>query len=79
METEVETMAQSMAEVLIEQGIEQGETRAKRELLLKLLQFRFETVPESVTTRITAIQDRSRLDSLFERALTVEELDEIGL
>ena len=66
-------MAQSMAEVLIEQG----ETRAKRELLLKLLQFRFETVPESVTTRITAIQDRSRLDSLFEKALTVESLDEI--
>ena len=70
---EVETMAQSMAEVLIEQG----ETRAKRELLLKLLQFRFETVPESMTTRITAIQDRSQLDSLFEKALTVENLDEI--
>ena len=70
-------MAQSMAEVLIEQGIEQGETRAKRELLLKLLQFRFETVPESVTARITAIQDRSRLDSLFENALTVGNLDEI--
>ena len=68
-------MAQSMAEVLIEQG----ETRAKRELLLKLLQFRFETIPESVTTRITAIQSRSRLDSLFEKALTVENLDEIGL
>lgn len=48
-------MAQSMAEVLIDQG----ETRAKRELLLKLLQFRFETVPELVITRITAIQDRS--------------------
>ncbi len=74
-EMEVEIMAQSMAEVLIEQG----ETRAKRELLLKLLQFRFETVPESVATRIIAIQDRSRLDSLFEKALTVEDLDEIGL
>ena len=74
---EVETMAQSMAEVLIEQGIEQGETRAKRELLLKLLQFRFETVPESVVTRITSIGSLSQLDLLFEKALTVESLDEI--
>ena len=41
-----------MTEHLIErgkaQGIEQGETQAKQEALLKLLQFRFDSVPESV-------------------------------
>ena len=63
----------------IEQGIEQGETRAKHEAILKLLQFRFQTVPESVAARITAIQNRSRLDSLFEKALTAESLDEIDV
>ena len=86
---EVETMAQSMAEVLIEQGIEQGiergieqgieqgETRAKHEAILKLIQFRFNTVPESVAARVTSIQNRSRLDSLFEKVLVTESLDEI--
>ncbi len=74
---EVETMAQSMAEVLIEQGIEQGETRAKHEAILKLVQFRFDSIPESVATRITSIQSRPRLDSLFEQVLTAENLDEI--
>ena len=78
---EVETMAQSMADVLIEQsmarGIEQGETRAKHEAILKLIQFRFNTVPESVATRVTSIQNRSRLDSLFEQVLVAGSLDEI--
>ena len=74
---EVETMAQTTAELLIEQGIEQGETRAKREAILKLLRSRFDTVPESVTARITASQNRSRLDSLFEKALVAESLDDI--
>ena len=63
----------------IEQGIEQGETRAKHEAILKLLQFRFQSVPESVATRITAIQSLSRLDTLFEKALTAESLDEIDV
>ena len=67
-------MAQTMAEHLIErgkeQGIEQGERRAKQEVLLKLLRFRFGSVPESVTNQITLIQSLSRLDLLFEKVLT---------
>ena len=82
---EVGSMAQTMAEHLIEhgkaqgieQGIEQGETRAKQEILLKLIRFQFESVPESVTNQITSIQSLSRLDSLFERVLTAQTLDEI--
>ncbi len=80
-------MAQTMAEHLIErgkeqgieQGIEQGETRAKQEALLKLLRFRFDSVPESVTNQITLIQSLSRLDLLFEKVLTAQTLDEIDL
>ena len=82
---EVEVMAQTMAEHLIErgkaqgieQGIEQGETRAKQEALLKLLRFRFDSVPESVTNQITLIQSLSRLDLLFEKVLIAQTIDEI--
>ena len=78
-------MAQTMAEHLIErgkeqgieQGIEQGETRAKQEALIKLLRFRFDSVPESVTNQITLIQSLSRLDLLFEKVLTAQTIDEI--
>ena len=59
------------------QGIEQGETRAKQEALLKLIRFQFESVPESVINQITLIQSHSRLDSLFERVLAAQTLDEI--
>ena len=61
------------------QGIEQGETRAKQASVLKLLRFRFNSVPESVTSQITRIRSVSRLDSLFENALTAETLDELDL
>ena len=74
---EVETMAKSMADVLREQGIEQGETRAKQAAVLKLLQFRFVDVPESVSHRVTRIQNISRLDSLFEAVWQAPTLDEI--
>ena len=70
-------MAQTMAEHLIEQGIEQGETQAKQEVLLKLLRFRFGSVPESMTNEITSIQSLSRLDLLLEKAMTAWALNEI--
>ena len=72
-------MAQTMAERLIEQGIELGERRAKQEVLLKLLRFRFGSVPESMTNEITSIQSLSRLDLLFEKAMTAWALNETDL
>ena len=79
-------MAQTMAEYLIEQGEklgeklgeERGQIRAKREAVLKLLRLRFNTVPESVTHRISDLRSLSRLDSLFEEALTAQTLDTIN-
>ena len=61
------------------QGIEQGETRAKQEALLKLIRFRFDSAPESVTSQITRIRSLSRLDLLFESVLAAQTLDEIDL
>ncbi len=82
---EIEKMAQTMAEVLMERGIKQGfqqgtehgETRAKREVILKILQSRFDDIPESIITEITAIQSISRLDALLEKLINAESLDEI--
>ena len=76
---EVEVMAQTMAERLIERGIEQGETRAKQEVILKMIRLRFDSVPESVASQITRIRSLSRLDSLVENVLTAQTLDEIDL
>ncbi len=76
-ELEVETMAKSMADVLREQGIEQGETRAKQAAVLKLLEFRFNDIPESVANQVASIQSVSRLDSLFEAVWEANTLDEI--
>ena len=74
-DTEVEAMAQSIIEITKEEG----ETRAKREDIIKLLQIRFDTVPETVTQKIDRIRSLSRLNSLFEKASTIDTLDEIGL
>ena len=86
---EGEVMAQTMAEYLMEQGQKLGEERgeklgeergqiqAKREAVLKLLRFRFDTVPESVSRRISAMRSLSHLDSLFEEALAAQTLDDI--
>ena len=86
-------MAQTMAEYLMEQGQklgeklgeergeklgeERGQIRAKREAVLKLLRFRFDTVPESVSCRIVTLRSLSHLDSLFEKALAAQTLDDI--
>ena len=63
----------------LEQGIKQGERRAKQNAVLKVLLLRFDSVPESVINRITAIRSLSRIDALFEDTMTVQTLGEIDL
>jgi predicted transposase YdaD len=84
---EVETMAQSIIELSErrgerrgeKRGEKRGETRAKQAAVLKLLQIRFDSVPESFISEITSIRSLSRLDLLFERVATAQTLDEIEL
>ena len=77
---EEEQLMQSMAEHYlqqgIEQGIEQGETHTKREDILKLLRLRFHTVPETLAENIRGLDNRSRLETLFEKAATSQTLEE---
>ena len=76
---EVENMAQSIIEITKEEGREEGRTQAKRESIIKLIQSRFDVLPEAVATEIDSIQSLDRLDVIFDKALTAETLDEIGL
>ncbi len=77
--TEVESMAQSIIELSEKRGETRGETRAKQAAVLKLLQIRFDPVPEIFISEINSIRSLSRLDSLFERVATAQTLDEIEL
>ena len=70
-------MAQTMAEYLIQEGEKRGETQAKREAVLKLIRLRFNIVPETVTRKVASIRSLSRLDALFENAVTAQTLDDI--
>ena len=61
----------------IEQGREEGAVQANQAALLRLLESRFNPVPVTVVNRITLTRNLSRLDSLFEKALNAETLEEI--
>ena len=70
---ELEIMAQTTAEFLIEQGKAEG----KQDAVLKLLQLRFQNVPEVLSSEISNIHDLPLLDTLLEQAITVQSLEEI--
>ena len=66
-------MAQTAAELLIEHGKAEG----RQASILQFLRIRFQNVPETLTERITAIENLSHLDRLLEQAVTAQSLDEI--
>lgn len=88
--TEVESIIMTGAEALIQQGkkqgleqgkiegLQQGEIRAKREDLLKILEIRIGDILDTVTSKISRMRSRARLDSLFEQAATADKLDDIN-
>ena len=78
-EMEVVKMAEVMSGTISEQAFEQGEKRAKRDAVLKLLQFRFVSVPESLRARINRIESGAELDALFDEILTAATPDDINL
>ena len=78
---ELETMAQTTAEFLREQGRAEGKVEGRAEgqqdALLKLLQLRFQNVPEMLSREIRNIDNLTLLDALLEQAMTVQNLEEI--
>ena len=76
---EVELMAKTMADVMMEKGIAQGKTEAKQTAVIKLLTHQFPDVSDTVVESIHRIQERSRLDTLFDQILTATSFDDIDL
>jgi hypothetical protein len=78
---EIEDMAQTIAEKFIQEGKEigekQGKLKAKREDILRLLQFRFDDVPPALVKKVKSIRRIDRLDSLFEKAAIAQSISEI--
>ena len=74
---ELETMAQTTAEFLIEQGKTEGKAEGKQDAVLKLLQLRFQHVPEILSREISNIHNHIQLDILLEQAMTAQSLEEI--
>ena len=72
-------MAKSMVDVTLEQGKAIGETQAKRDVVIKLLTHQFPDVSDAVVTSIHEIQERSRLDTLFDQILTATSIDDIDM
>ena len=70
-----ETMT-TLAEQLRYEGFQQGVQQGVQENILQLLRLRFQTVPNSIITRLTAIQDSSVLSQLLETTVTASSLDE---
>ena len=75
-EGKAEGIEQGKAEGKAE-GIEQGKVEGKQDAVLKLLQLRFQNVPEVLSREISNIHNLLLLDALLEQAMTAQSLDEI--
>ena len=76
---ELETMAQTTAEFLREEGKEEGKVEGKQDAVLKLLQIRFQNIPETLSSEIRNIHNIIHLDTLLEQAIKAQSLEEIDL
>ena len=74
---ELETMAQTTAEFLKEEGKEEGKVEGKQDAILKLLQIRFQNIPETLSSEIRNIHNIIHLDTLLEKAIKAQSLEEI--
>ena len=66
-------------EIGVEKGMEKGIIQTKQEDLIELVRFRFQGVRQETDDNIRNIQDVDRLTALFRRALSANNIDEIGI
>ena len=60
----------------IEQGIEQGSIQTLRELLIDVLQLRFQHLPDELLVTLSQLSDLSRLKQLHRQAIIAGSLEE---
>jgi hypothetical protein len=63
----------------MEKGLAQGRLDALRSVVLRLLRHRFGAVPESVQSRVEAMDEIAPLSDLAERVLEIDSIEEMGL
>ena len=63
----------------IAKGLQQGIVGGKRDMMLKLLRLKFGTLPQNVEAKVQALTAETELDTLSERVLTANSLQEMGL
>ena len=76
---EVSKMGRTIAQALIEDGVEKGIIQTKQEVLIDLIQFRFQDINPEINNKIRSIQDVDRLTALFRRALSANSISELGI
>jgi len=73
-----EAVQKGMWVVGFESGVAKEKVRGKVEAILKILRFRFENVPDEITTSLGAMSDPVALDSLMEHALGCDSLEDFA-
>jgi len=76
-------MSKTFAQELIEEGEAIGEKRGiimtKQDDLLRLLRGKFGSIPQNLMEKIKSIQQADELDDLFDRAITAETINDVGI
>lgn len=75
---EVQTMKNMFEERGEIRGLIKGEIKGQRQFLLQALQTRFGPLEKALQTRIETLDDKDRLNSAFQLALTANTLEEIA-
>ena len=76
---EVATMRQTIAQALIQEGREIGTIETKQAVLMMQLRTKFGQLPSNIVERIQRISETDRLDTLLNRLVTANSLEEIEI
>jgi len=78
---EVEDMGKTIYEALVEEGVEKGIERGTlskaREVVIRVLRRRFQTIPEDIVERIERTDSDEVLDDLLDRSLEIATPEEL--
>ena len=72
-------MTQTAAQHFIEEGREIGAVETMQKTLIKLLNLKFGSIPQSVIQHIQTLRDIAQLDRLIEQIMTANSLQEMGI
>jgi hypothetical protein len=70
-------MGKTMAQVLEARGIEKGTIMTKQEVLIKLLNGKFSSIPQTIVEEIKSIYNINKLDMLFDCAIFAKTIEDI--